>query len=96
MKLITNRHRNIALMVHQGRTYIHCLLITSTAPVAIKLTEEELVADWSEVMAYDLRKAVVRFQDMADMVGAEMTQSATKLLQMALDHINEEEEGITA
>jgi hypothetical protein len=40
MKVITNRHRNIAILVTQGSKWIHIITLTSHGLESTKLTED--------------------------------------------------------
>ena len=82
--LIANRHRNVALLAKQGRTYAHIVVLTAHGLEAAKLTEEQLMSDWGSVTAYTPQKAVERFQQIATSKGA--TEGARRLLAHATTH----------
>jgi hypothetical protein len=79
--LIANRHRNVALLAKQGRTYTHVVILTAHGLEATKLTEDQLVSDWGQVVAYTPERAVERFQQLATSIGA--TEGARRLLEHA-------------
>jgi hypothetical protein len=85
MKLITNRHRNVALLVTQGSKWLHIVTLASHGLEATKLTEEELTADWSDLPAYPLQEACRKFKAIAENLGA--TETARRLLAKACDEL---------
>lgn len=87
MKVITNRHRNIALLVTQGSKWLHIITLTSHGLESTKLTEDELTADWSELV-YPLEKACAKFRAIADSLGA--SDTAARLLTKACNELAEE------
>lgn len=90
MKVITNSSRNVALLVTQGSKYLHLVTITAHGLEAAKITEDELTADWSELVGYQLDRACHRFKGIADELGA--TEGARRLLEKACDEIAPEPE----
>jgi hypothetical protein len=88
MKVITNRHRNIAILVTQGSKWIHIITLTSHGLESTKLTEDELIADWSELV-YPLEKACEKFKAIAAALG--MSETAARLLVKACDEAAETE-----
>lgn len=81
VKVIANRHRNVALLAKQGRTYLHLVTITSHGLESEKITEDELLADWAEVLAYREDQGLSRFEAIAREQGASVT--AARLLEEA-------------
>jgi hypothetical protein len=78
MKVIADRHRHVALLVKQGSKWVHILRATPHGLEADKLTEEELTADWSELVNQSVAGAVQSFGGIAKKKGG--TQSALQLL----------------
>lgn len=86
MKVITNRHRNIALLVTQGSKWLHIVTLTAHGLESTKLTEDELTADWAELV-YPLEKACEKFKAIGQALGA--TETAARLLAKVCDEVSE-------
>lgn len=82
MKLLVNRSRKAALLAKQGSTYIHLVVLKAHGLEAIKITEEELVDEWSEVLNVSGEEALQRFKEIAAKTGA--SSGASKLLGLTL------------
>jgi hypothetical protein len=84
MKVIVNHHRNVALLVTQGSKWLHLIRITARGLESEKITEDELTAEWAELV-YPLPKACSKFQAIASGLGA--TETAARLLTKACDEV---------
>jgi len=84
MKVIADRQRHAALLVKQGSKWIHILRATPHGLEADKLTEEELTADWFELVNQSVPNAIQSFSAVANRKGG--TKAAMELLSEALLH----------
>ena len=78
MKVIVDRARHAALLVKQGSKWVHILRATPHGLVAEKLTEDQLIADWSELTKPPVEVAVDTFSGIGRVKGG--TKAALALL----------------
>lgn len=90
-KVIVNRSRQVAILAKQGHKYVHVIRAIPRGLVVDKLTEDELLEDWSELAGYKLEIAVMKFAELVH--GPRTTRAARVLLHnLATELLNESEE----
>lgn len=60
-KVVVNRSRQAAILAKQGRVYVHLIRSTAHGLYVEKITDDQLMQDWSELKGYDVSKAVDSF-----------------------------------
>lgn len=88
-KVIVNRARQVAILAKQGHKYVHVIRAIPRGLVVDKLTEEELIEDWSELGGYDIKTAVIKFTELVG--GPRTTRGARVLLHNVATELLEEE-----
>ena len=77
VKVITDRSRHIALL-KMGNKWMHLVRITAHGLETQRVSKQQLVSDWGELVSYPVDVAVAKFKQIAHNVGA--TDSALKII----------------
>lgn len=59
--LIATRHRNTAIVVKQTPSGVRVVAMQPGELIVTKLLEEDLTAEWGEMVGYPLEQAIVKY-----------------------------------
>ena len=78
--IIADHGRHTAIVVKQTPSGVKVVAMQPGELVITRLTEEELVADWGEIVGYPIEKAVCKFLDHPGGVSPAARQALDELL----------------